>query len=62
MEEIIFRVKSFLTEDSVVEELGEGYSGEMKQNWGEGGMMMGSDSETVVTKEISRSRFMAAAE
>ena len=62
MEEIIFRVKSFLAEDSVVEELGEGYSGEMKQNWGEGGMMTGSDSETVVAKEISRSRFMAAAE
>ena len=56
MEEIIFGIKS-LIEDSVVEELEEGYSGEIKQNWGEGGMMMGSDSETVVlVKEISRSK------
>ena len=56
MEEIIFGIKS-LIEDSVVEELEEGYSGEIKQNWGEGGMMMGSDSETVVlVKEISISK------
>ena len=56
MEEIIFGIKS-LIEDSVVEELEEGYSGEIKQNWGEGGMMMGSDSKTVVlVKEISRSK------
>ena len=56
MEEIIFGIKS-LIEDSVVEELEEGYSGEIKQNWGEGGMMMGSDSEIVVlVKEISRSK------
>ena len=56
MEEIIFGIKS-LIEDSVVEELEEGYSGEIKQNWGEGGMMMGSDSEIIVlVKEISRSK------
>ena len=60
MEQIIFVIKSFLGEESVVEELGEGYSGEIKQNWGEGGMEMGSESETVVLKEKSRSRSMAA--